>query len=228
MNRQPTLHRLSVMAHIVKVLPGRTMRIHVSVAFPYNADFDGDEMNFHLPQSLEAQAEARYLMQPKDLILAKGRKACNVHRGRRDNRNVFAHKGRRNVHKGRNLHNMLSNAGIYDLPKAGKERNVQRKINLLHAVARRTLTSTCKIGNAERYHKERKISGWNDYREVRRGKQRRIDTQNIPGLSERNSQQNSFTEWQSISVRVTAMMGITISVKDYYNSEQHKQGVGRR
>ena len=68
------------MAHTVKVLPGKTMRIHVSVTVPYNADFDGDEMNLHVPQSLEAQAEARYLMQPKDLILIpKGRQADNVH-----------------------------------------------------------------------------------------------------------------------------------------------------
>ncbi len=69
-NRQPTLHRLSVMAHQVKILPGKTLRLNPSVAVPYNADFDGDEMNLHVPQSIEAQAEARYLMQPKDLILS--------------------------------------------------------------------------------------------------------------------------------------------------------------
>ncbi len=69
-NRQPTLHRVSIMAHRIKVLPGRTMRLHVSATVPYNADFDGDEMNLHIPQSLEAQAEARYLMQPKDQILS--------------------------------------------------------------------------------------------------------------------------------------------------------------
>ncbi|MGC8495773.1 MAG: DNA-directed RNA polymerase subunit A' [Candidatus Micrarchaeia archaeon] len=70
MNRQPTLHRISIMAHTVKVLPGKVIRIHVSSAYPYNADFDGDEMNLHVPQSLEAIAEARYLMQPKDVILS--------------------------------------------------------------------------------------------------------------------------------------------------------------
>jgi DNA-directed RNA polymerase subunit A' len=70
MNRQPTLHRLSIMAHEVRVLPGRTMRIHSSAAYPYGADFDGDEMNLHVPQSLEAQAEARYLMQPKNLVMS--------------------------------------------------------------------------------------------------------------------------------------------------------------
>ncbi len=69
-NRQPTLHRLSVMAHVCKILPGKTLRLNTSAAVPYNADFDGDEMNLHVPQSIEAQAEARYLMQPKDLILS--------------------------------------------------------------------------------------------------------------------------------------------------------------
>jgi len=70
MNRQPTLHRISIMAHTVKVLPGKVIRIHVSAAYPYNADYDGDEMNLHVPQSIEARAEAKYLMQPKDLILS--------------------------------------------------------------------------------------------------------------------------------------------------------------
>ena len=61
-NRQPTLHRISIMAHRVKVLPGRTFRINYCTTSPYNADFDGDEMNLHVPQTLEAQAEARLLM----------------------------------------------------------------------------------------------------------------------------------------------------------------------
>jgi DNA-directed RNA polymerase subunit A' len=61
-NRQPSLHRMSIMAHKVKVLPGKTFRINFCVTPPYNADFDGDEMNLHVPQTLEAQAEAKYLM----------------------------------------------------------------------------------------------------------------------------------------------------------------------
>ena len=62
MNRQPTLHRVSIMAAQGKGAPGRTIRINYCVTPPYNADFDGDEMNLHVPQSLEAQSEARYLM----------------------------------------------------------------------------------------------------------------------------------------------------------------------
>jgi DNA-directed RNA polymerase II subunit RPB1 len=58
-NRQPTLHRLSMMGHIVKVLPFNTFRLNVSVTSPYNADFDGDEMNAHIPQSYEAFMELK-------------------------------------------------------------------------------------------------------------------------------------------------------------------------
>jgi DNA-directed RNA polymerase II subunit RPB1 len=56
-NRQPTLHRMSMMGHRVRVLPYNTFRLNVSVTTPYNADFDGDEMNAHCPQSLEAAVE---------------------------------------------------------------------------------------------------------------------------------------------------------------------------
>ena len=56
-NRQPTLHKMSMMAHKVKVLPYKTFRLNVLVTRPYNADFDGDEMNAHIPQSEEAAVE---------------------------------------------------------------------------------------------------------------------------------------------------------------------------
>jgi len=56
-NRQPTLHRMSMMGHKVRVLPYNTFRLNVSVTAPYNADFDGDEMNAHIPQSSEAIQE---------------------------------------------------------------------------------------------------------------------------------------------------------------------------
>ena len=69
-NRQPSLHRMSIMAHYVKVLPYKTFRLHLAVCKPYNADFDGDEMNLHVPQSEEAQTEARILMQVQDHILS--------------------------------------------------------------------------------------------------------------------------------------------------------------
>ena len=64
-NRHPSLHRGSLMAHYVKVLQGRTFRLHPATKTPYNADFDGDEMNIHSPQTEEARAEAKILLEVK-------------------------------------------------------------------------------------------------------------------------------------------------------------------
>jgi len=61
-NRHPSLHKASLMAHFVKILPYKTFRIHPAAAQPYNADFDGDEMNIHVPQTEEARAEAKILL----------------------------------------------------------------------------------------------------------------------------------------------------------------------
>ena len=62
MNRQPSLHRMSMMAHRARIMPYQTLRINLAVTIPYNADFDGDEMNLHVPQTEEAQTEAEMLM----------------------------------------------------------------------------------------------------------------------------------------------------------------------
>eukprot|EP00116_Pleurobrachia_bachei_P001141 sb/3461403/ len=63
LNRQPTLHKVSIMAHKARVLSNeRTLRLHYSVCKSYNADFDGDEMNAHLPQDEISRSEAYGLM----------------------------------------------------------------------------------------------------------------------------------------------------------------------
>ncbi len=69
-NRQPSLHRMSMMAHEVKVLPYKTFRFNLAVCPPYNADFDGDEMNLHVLQSEEARAEAKIIMRVQENILS--------------------------------------------------------------------------------------------------------------------------------------------------------------
>ncbi|KAK7278312.1 hypothetical protein RJT34_23339 [Clitoria ternatea] len=61
-NRQPSLHRMSIMCHRARIMPWRTLRFNESVCNPYNADFDGDEMNLHVPQTEEARTEAILLM----------------------------------------------------------------------------------------------------------------------------------------------------------------------
>lgn len=69
-NRQPSLHRMSIMSHKVKVMPYKTFRLNPAVCPPYNADFDGDEMNLHVPQTEEARAEAEILMRVQENILS--------------------------------------------------------------------------------------------------------------------------------------------------------------
>ncbi|XP_050312133.1 DNA-directed RNA polymerase III subunit RPC1 [Anthonomus grandis grandis] len=68
-NRQPSLHKLSIMSHRAKVHFHRTFRFNECVCNPYNADFDGDEMNLHLPQTEEAKAEALILMGNKSNLV---------------------------------------------------------------------------------------------------------------------------------------------------------------
>ena len=72
LNRAPTLHRLSIEAFKIKLMPGKTIRIHPLVCPAFNADFDGDQMAVHLPISDEAQQEARDLIAADKNILKPG------------------------------------------------------------------------------------------------------------------------------------------------------------
>lgn len=60
--------------HKVRILPYSTFRLNLSVTSPYNADFDGDEMNMHVPQTAEARAETREIMMvPRNIVSAQVR-----------------------------------------------------------------------------------------------------------------------------------------------------------
>ena len=70
-NRQPTLHRMSMMCHIARIMmKGDTFRMNVADTKPYNADFDGDEMNLHMPQDEESETELRMLATVKNNIIS--------------------------------------------------------------------------------------------------------------------------------------------------------------
>jgi DNA-directed RNA polymerase subunit A' len=69
-NRQPSLHRMSMMCHKIRVLPYKTLRLNPAVCHPYNADFDGDEMNLHIPQTEESRAEAETLMEVQTQLIS--------------------------------------------------------------------------------------------------------------------------------------------------------------
>ena len=69
-NRQPSLHKLSMMGHVVKVLPIKTFALNPGVCKPYNADFDGDEMNMHMSQTLEGRQEVERLLDVKHQLIS--------------------------------------------------------------------------------------------------------------------------------------------------------------
>jgi DNA-directed RNA polymerase II subunit RPB1 len=69
-NRQPSLHKMSIMSHRVHIVPYSTFRLNLSVTSPYNADFDGDEMNLHVMQSMETRAEAAEIMSVPRCIIS--------------------------------------------------------------------------------------------------------------------------------------------------------------
>ncbi|KDQ53026.1 hypothetical protein JAAARDRAFT_197811 [Jaapia argillacea MUCL 33604] len=74
-NRQPSLHKMSMMSHRVRLMPYSTFRLNLSVTPPYNADFDGDEMNMHIPQSEETRAElSQVAWVPRQIISPQANK----------------------------------------------------------------------------------------------------------------------------------------------------------
>ncbi|CAL1696999.1 unnamed protein product [Somion occarium] len=74
-NRQPSLHKMSMMSHRVKLMPYSTFRLNLSVTPPYNADFDGDEMNMHVPQNEETRAElSQIAWVPRQIISPQANK----------------------------------------------------------------------------------------------------------------------------------------------------------
>jgi DNA-directed RNA polymerase II subunit RPB1 len=77
-NRQPSLHKVSMMAHIIKVVNDpslSTFRLNVGVTTPYNADFDGDEMNMHVPQSIQTATELSMIAAVPKQIITLGKSA---------------------------------------------------------------------------------------------------------------------------------------------------------
>ena len=71
-NRQPTLHRMSMMAHRIKILPFSTFRLNINVCSPYNADFDGDEMNMHIARSEQTAVELEQICLVPNHIISPG------------------------------------------------------------------------------------------------------------------------------------------------------------
>ncbi len=124
-NRQPSLHRMSMMGHRVKVLPGKTFRINDAVSRPYNADYDGDEMNLHVPQTEESREEVEQLMLiPNNIIsIRHGNTIIGANLDHVTGTYLLTKKGTKFSRK--KAIRLLGKIGITDLPKkdtlTGKE-----------------------------------------------------------------------------------------------------------
>ncbi|MHA1824183.1 MAG: DNA-directed RNA polymerase subunit A', partial [Promethearchaeota archaeon] len=113
-NRQPSLHRMSIMAHEVKIMDGRTFRLNLTVCPPYNADFDGDEMNLHVPQSEEARTEAELLLKVQEHILSP-RFGGPILGGIQDFiSSVFQFTSLNSLYKKKDALNLLYMGGVFD------------------------------------------------------------------------------------------------------------------
>ncbi len=120
-NRQPSLHRINIMAHKVKVLPGRTFRLNFDTTHPYGADFDGDEMNLHVPQTLEAQAEAKYLMWVSNQIFSPRTGDAIITNNEDGVTGMYLLTKDSTRLTKREASELLALAGIYELPKPEKD-----------------------------------------------------------------------------------------------------------
>ncbi|MDD1709496.1 MAG: DNA-directed RNA polymerase subunit A' [Methanoregulaceae archaeon] len=122
-NRQPSLHRMSIMAHRVKVMDGRTFRLNPAVCPPYNADFDGDEMNLHIPQTEEARAEAAILVAVEENILSP-RFGGPIIGGIHDHiSGIFLLTNQKRWFTKSEALYLLKNIGVERLPEAGMEKD---------------------------------------------------------------------------------------------------------
>jgi len=78
LNRQPTLHRGSMIAQKVRIIPGKTIRLNLAITSSFNADFDGDEMNLFCPNNVEAESELRSLSSVDNFIMNPQSSKANV------------------------------------------------------------------------------------------------------------------------------------------------------
>jgi len=120
-NRQPSLHRINIMAHKVRILPGKTFRLNFDATHPYGADFDGDEMNLHVPQTLEAQAEAKYLMWVNNQIFSPRTGDAIITNNEDGITGMYLLTEDTTRLTKKEASYLLALAGIYELPKPGKD-----------------------------------------------------------------------------------------------------------
>ncbi|MDE1767872.1 MAG: DNA-directed RNA polymerase subunit A' [Candidatus Micrarchaeota archaeon] len=217
-NRQPSLHRVSIMSHKVKVLPGKTFRMNYCVTPPYNADFDGDEMNLHVPQSLEAQAEARYLMSPQYQVFSPRDGEAIITNNEDGITGMYLLTKDDTYLTMDEATYLLSIAGIYELPKATKDGKFKGK-DIFSAILTKELNFEGKSGRAPFVIKGGKLVEGVVTKDTYGRGDNRLMIKIGKDFGAEVLKQFIFISSKIADAYVT-MMGVTVGVKEYTTSKR--------
>ena len=216
-NRQPTLHRASIMAHRVKILPGKTFRIHMCSTVPYNADIDGDEMNVHVPQTIEAQAEARYLMDAQLQIISAKDGSPIIHPDEDILTGTYMITKEDSFFTKAQAARMLANVNIFELPKPTKD-GLYRGRDIFSMVIPKSINITAKLPQNNLIIKNGQIiEGYVDKSMVGSKGTLILEIFAIEGPQAARMFIDNASRLANIAAYV---QGTSISIRDYYNSAQ--------
>ncbi len=217
-NRQPSLHRISIMAHRVKVLPGKTFRITYPATAPYNADFDGDEMNLHIPQTLEAQAEAKYLMAVQNQIFSPRDGAVIIANGWDGVIGTYLLTQDDSYMTKEDAEHLLSTAGIRELPKHSKNGMYSGK-SVFSMLLPKGLDFEVPQGNGKFVIKDGElVEGVVDKKMYGEGRSNKLFAAIVMGYGFA-ALQDFLTKSSRLSYAFTTLFGVTIGVKEYMLTE---------
>jgi len=154
-NRQPSLHRISMMCHKVRIMNGKAFRMNLANCPPYNADFDGDEMNLHVPQTEEARAEAEELMLVEKQIISprNGNAIIKGHEDHVSGAYFLTHKNAE--FDKREAAQILALVNIFKLPKPDLGKNFSGKLLFSQILPKKLnaefITKLCKRNDCKYY-----------------------------------------------------------------------------
>ncbi|MEK6902801.1 MAG: DNA-directed RNA polymerase subunit A' [archaeon] len=240
-NRQPSLHRLSMLAHEVKVVPGRAIRMNPMVCKPYNADFDGDEMNLHVPQTQEGMSEARELMFVENQVISP-RNGQPVIGGQEDDMTgLFILTMDQTEFTREEAMSMLYKIGITELPEADRGKKYSGKLIYSHALPTdlnaEYSNNTAKLLRQAKIPQEGNEAMYKDaHVKIVNGKLIEGIVDSAPGVIEnivRNYPAHTLEQYYFKMARLThelmTMKGMTISIDEFNNTpeldETRKQAI---
>ncbi len=222
-NRQPSLHRISMMAHEVRVLPGKTFRLNPTTISPYNADFDGDEMNLHVIQTEEAQAEARYLMQVHNQILSP-RNGHAIIKPQEDHVSglYFLTQDDREFTK-EQASNLLYLIGINELPKPDKGDKYSGKLLFSEILPKGlTMRIKSKMGGDIIIKDGMLVKGAIDSKAIENEILEQVFTTHGPEYT-----RDFVDKATKIALESISTYGLTVSLKDYTVSDKAYQAISK-